>query len=437
MNISPDGGKYYPRVLLVNSEPISKRYATGITMGNLFRGWPRDRIAQIYCDNSIPDESICDKSWHMEIHDLNMPGWLRKIIIAKRKQKYQAVTQDKPAQPETICAGDMKTAVVRILKSAFLRSLNFSSYRISQELDAWIREFKPDIIYSTLGNLNMLKLVQDISGSLMVPVVPHFMDDWIVSLHSETLRDKYLKPRLLKKTRQIMLNAPVMLVISEAMAEEYRKRYGRTFLPFMNCIDCEAYKSIARQPRNAESFRLVYAGGLHLGRFEMLLEVARALEAFKAVLDIYTPVTLASVIEEAKLYPAIRLRGAISPENAAAIFINCDGLLHVESFEEAHKAYTRFSVSTKLPEYFGSGTPVFAYGPADIASIQYISVNNCGIVATEHDQNLLKNKLKEFICDEKVRMEAAGNAVKLCAANHEAVSQREKFREAFASCVKP
>ena len=218
MNISPDGGKYYPRVLLVNSEPISKRYATGITMGNLFRGWPRDRIAQIYCDNSIPDESICDKSWHMEIHDLNMPGWLRKIIIAKRKQKYQAVTQDKPAQPDTICAGDMKTAVVRILKSAFLRSLNFSSYRISQELDAWIREFKPDIIYSTLGNLNMLKLVQDISGSLMVPVVPHFMDDWIVSLHSETLRDKYLKPRLLKKTRQIMLNAPVMLVISEAMA---------------------------------------------------------------------------------------------------------------------------------------------------------------------------------------------------------------------------
>jgi len=436
VNICTDSGKYYPRVLLVNAEPISKKYATGITMGNLFRGWPRDRIAQIYCDNSTPDESICDKSWHLEIHDLNMPGWLRKIIIAGRKQTYQAVTQDEPAPPENICAGGIKAVVVRILKSAFLRCLNFSSYRISHELDDWIKEFKPDVIYSTLGNLNMLKLVRDISGSLMAPVVPHFMDDWIVSLHSGTLADKYLKLKLLSKTSQIMLNAPVMLVISDAMAEEYRKRYGRTFLAFMNCIDCEAYKNVARQPRSAEGFRMVYAGGLHLGRFEMLLEVARSLEAYNATLDIYTPVTLPSVIEGAKRYPAIRLRGAIAPENAAAIFTNCDGLLHVESFEKEHKAYTRFSVSTKLPEYFGSGTPVFAYGPADIASIQYISAGNCGIVATEHDQNLLANKLKEFICDEKVRMEAACNAVKLCGKNHEAVSQREKFRDALASCVK-
>ncbi len=44
-----------PRILLVNHEPIGRREATGITMGGLFRDWPKDRIAQTYCDDLEPD----------------------------------------------------------------------------------------------------------------------------------------------------------------------------------------------------------------------------------------------------------------------------------------------------------------------------------------------------------------------------------------------
>ena len=38
--------RQYPRVLLVNGEPISLVTPTGITMTNLFAGWPADLAAR-------------------------------------------------------------------------------------------------------------------------------------------------------------------------------------------------------------------------------------------------------------------------------------------------------------------------------------------------------------------------------------------------------
>lgn len=436
----PDINKYYPRVLLVNVEPISRRTATGITMGNLFRGWSRDRIAQIYCDEKEPDESICGKSWKLEVHDLIMPEWVRNKFIDLRRQSQQAAaTQNKPAQPETFRTADIKTQAVRIMKKVFLRCLEFSSFRIGQELDAWVRDFKPDVIYSVLGNLHMLKLVQDISGRLMVPVVPHFMDDWIVSLPSEILLDKYLKLQLLKRTRQIMRDAPVMLVIGEAMAEEYHKRYGYVFLPFMNCIESTITNKPKCQVNNRNEFRFVYAGGLHLGRWELLQEIGQALTVLsdfgvKSVIDIYTVNISDEILAEISKQNIIKYKGVLSPEKVINVISVYDGLLHLDSFEEQLKEYTRFSISAKLPEYFSSGTAIFAYGPEDIASINYITANNCGMVVGSKNQSLLKNSLSRFIYNSKERTKMSECARKLCIKNHDALIQREKFRLELAKC---
>jgi len=432
MSMVKTSEKYYPRVLLINYTPISKRLATGITIGNIFRGWPKDRIAQIYCDDSEPDESICNKSWHMEIYHLNMPTWLRKMVKMKyNKLRQSVVPQYNLSSEERINSVGIKDQLIRFAKSCFLSCVQFSSYKVSSELELWVKEFNADIIYATLGNLRMLKLVQDISARSRVPVVPHFMDDWVFSLHSKTLIDKYQKISLLKRTSQIIRDAPVLLVISEAMAEEYHKRYGRVFLPFMNCIDFDIYKKALTNPNTSNVFRFVYVGGLHHGRLEMLFEVAKSIEEFGATLDIYTPIATLNIEKAAIKYPSIKFRGSIAPENTATIYANCDGLIHVESFDESHKAFTRFSISTKLPEYFASGTAVFAYGPNDIASIKYIYENNCGIVSTEQNKALLTSRLKEFIIDEGKRREVADNALRLCAQNHEAGGQREKLREAL------
>src|ERR1700728_634876 len=37
-----------PRVLIVNGEPAFAASGTSITLGSLFQGWPRERLAQVY-----------------------------------------------------------------------------------------------------------------------------------------------------------------------------------------------------------------------------------------------------------------------------------------------------------------------------------------------------------------------------------------------------
>ena len=76
----------YPRVLLVNHQPIGRRSATGIAMGNLFRGWPLDRIAQIYCDDAEPDVTVCPRSWRLEFEDVPMARRLRRRVASRRSE---------------------------------------------------------------------------------------------------------------------------------------------------------------------------------------------------------------------------------------------------------------------------------------------------------------------------------------------------------------
>ena len=50
-----------------------------------------------------------------------------------------------------------------------------------------------------------------------------------------------------------------------------------------------------------------------------------------------------------------------------------DVLVFVESFAEEQIEKTRYSLSTKIPEYLSLKKPIFAVGPENISSMRYIS----------------------------------------------------------------
>ena len=68
-----------------------------------------------------------------------------------------------------------------------------------------------------------------------------------------------------------------------------------------------------------------------------------------------------------------------------------DILLHVESFNEKMKKYTRLSISTKIPEYLASKRLIIAIGPVDIASIEYLKDNKAALIL---DNNIEENTKK-------------------------------------------
>jgi hypothetical protein len=428
--------KIYPRVLLVNVEPISEQYATGITMGNLFRGWPLECIAQIYVDDSVPNNIVCKKSFKLNFEDLKMPGLIKHKYRSIQKSKAVHVGRENIAY---INNNDfyINGQIIRFFKKIVLHILDFSSYNISEELHEFIEKYKPDYIYSTLSCLKILKLVYKIQDEFHIPVIPHFMDDWINTLYRGPILDKLLNIQLKKITMHIISNAPLLFVIGDLMAIAYKKRYNRDFLSFMNCIELVNYEK-TEVTQKTNNFKLIYTGSLHLNRWKPLLEIGETLdilnkEGILCSLDIYGNIQSSDIADKIMKISSLNYIGNISPIDILTHIKSADGALHIESFDENQIPYTRYSISTKIPEYLSVGQPIFAYGPKELASIKYIEENLCGTVVNVHDKNQLLSKLKDFVLNIDLRNELGKNAIQLANNNHSAILQRERFRLAFAN----
>jgi glycosyltransferase involved in cell wall biosynthesis len=107
-------------------------------------------------------------------------------------------------------------------------------------------------------------------------------------------------------------------------------------------------------------------------------------------------------------------------------------LLHVEAFDDTVRAYTRLSLSTKIPQYMSSGRPILAYGPGELASCRYIADCDCGRVVGVQDPLALAKATRELASDALVRLGLGRRGWQLACQRHNADKERERFRELLA-----
>ena len=73
-----------------------------------------------------------------------------------------------------------------------------------------------------------------------------------------------------------------------------------------------------------------------------------------------------------------------------------------------------------------SGTCLFAYGSSELASIQYLSENNCAVVATSSAE--LKTKLYDLLENAEIRKDCIEKASDLARMNHNAKKNSRDFK---------
>ena len=227
----------YPRVLIINYRPLNQDSATGITISNLFADWPENRLAQI-CVSNIPPENSSDmKFWQMRLEDRPFLFRFGPLIRRLRGASDSVSPSSAPVSvtaPKN--AADCKGVMAR-LKSGTVYLLDMLPYAVSEELRAWIHDFNPELIYSMLEDPHLTRLTLELGKTLNIPAIPHLMDDWMRIHFPGANNNKIVRRRLVRDTEWIIRHAPKRMVIGEAMADEYGKRYGLQFLPFMNCVD--------------------------------------------------------------------------------------------------------------------------------------------------------------------------------------------------------
>lgn len=240
------------------------------------------------------------------------------------------------------------------------------------------RAFEPAVIHSLLGGVRTMRLTLALSRFLELPIVPHFMDDWIANLFNQGQLGGRARSETEKVFGLIMDRSPVCLTIGSDMNAEFERRLGRPCVVVGNSVDLSDYSSApAPPPAPGSPLTLSYIGGLHLGRDAV---IERLMEAFENsgssreqwVLRLFVPAEdegranrLAATFPRRATY-----MGNLPPERVPDQLCSSDALLFLESSDPGLLSFTRLSVSTKVPQYLASGRPMLIIGPTEQGSVR-------------------------------------------------------------------
>ncbi len=403
-------------------------------MTSLFQGWPTERLAQVFTSAFAVDDGVCKSFWR-----------LPPAALISRKKGYKIdvlATGGKPSDnSEPFQAQAGQPSVRRMLpwfegsvRQQIRAAIDLLPYRLSKDFWKWVEDFNPDLVYSYFGSIRIMRLCFQVATELNLPIVPHFMDDWPSTIYRSSPLSFLLRPKLAEWLKRCLTRSPMRMAIGQCMAEEFEKRYGAPFLPFMNCIDDERLDRRVSEPPLRNIIRFTYVGGLHLNRWKSLCDVGLALKGLRSKgimgeLVIYGKVNAGTEMKRlSRLRPEVRLAGTIPASDVPAVQEDADCLVHVESFEPADRQYTRLSVSTKIPEYLASGRPIFGYGPCETASLRYVEETRCGRVVGQRNDGLLAEALAAVIRSRAWRLHLGHRAKALAGAVHRASCARDEFR---------
>jgi glycosyltransferase involved in cell wall biosynthesis len=247
-----------------------------------------------------------------------------------------------------------------------------------------------------------------------IHAIPHGLDFWYVfeiaqkleiayflNVHDELSYNLQNRGWELQKSLEhlatVWNRADRRIVISEAMGLEYCRRYGKQ--PFI--IITDGLTSIPVQPRKLPqcSLRVYFMGSTHLSYNSNFQSLLKALSLFQSRNPDYQV--------------SFSYRGGI-PFPLEAHGLSCTklpwgtekdiekdleqvDLLYLPlPFEQEHEPFTRYSLSTKLVTYLGSGLPILYHGPNLAAAGKLLQAHQAAISSSSLDPKLICNDLVQI-----------------------------------------
>lgn len=422
---------YYPKVLVISHNVFSKTSNMGKTMTQFFGKWEGANLAQLFFYNEIPNVDICSR--YCRITDFDM---LKSIFNYKTNATYMSNDDINLNIKDTRTNKGLKSNIYQFGRKKkpymyLVRNILWCNKKWKTKgLMNWIEEFNPDVIFYPAGGFSFsMKIVIDVCKERNLPLVTFFGDEYyFLKSNNKSLLDRINKKEYRKTFNELMKYTSFYITASDKMYEVYQNEFGgcgaALLTPSLKCINSFGNKDM----------KISYIGNLGFDRWKALIDISRILKKEGYVLDVYSSEIRESVLKNFTIDNGIRFNGSISAEEVQQTISQSKLLIYVESMDEVNKEKTRYSMSTKISESLNSGVCIFAYGPSDIASIEYLKSNNAACVVT-NDEDLERYLLK-VLKDEKLREKYIENALKLAEQRHSYETNTTKFYEVIKYVVK-
>lgn len=432
--------KFYPKILIIG-QSFNKKSGGGVTISNLFTGWPKDRLAVASNDNLSNglDDSVCEIYYQLgynnKLHPFPLNIILPKIscgVIPVKKNDSAAV------QPATVKSGNYQ-AIYKILFALlhFTGLYNvFYKLKVTPEFEAWIKEYQPDIIYTQLASLELIRFVDNLNTKTSKPIAIHIMDDWPLSINKPGIFYAYWQKVIDRDFRKLIDKSSILMSICQSMSDEYQLRYKRTFIPFHNPIDIDYWKPKAEKEYTIkDTFTILYAGRLGMGIASSITDIANTVTEIartnkNIVFEIQTG-DVETLTKLVKLNENVKWIPPKAYSSLPAKFTSVDLLMLPQDFDNRSVRFLKYSFPTKVSEYMISGTPILVYGDKTTAITKYAIDSKWGFVVTENNKTALNNAIIELYNNPALRKELAATAQKAAIETEDS----EKIREEFRKCL--
>jgi hypothetical protein len=427
----------YPKVLLVSHNVLSQTTNNGRTMSGFFKGWPVDKLAELYLNPEIPDSHICER--YYRISDLDV---LNSIVQFKRPGKRltaddikENITNNRTINEEQenlYNLGRKRKPYMYIMRN-ILWGLNTWN---TKDLNAWIDEFSPEIMVYVAGSFAYsYKIALYIAKSRKLPLVVYFSDDYYIT-HLKNLSPLYWLNRLHFKSvmKTVFHYLSDYICICDEMEKDYAKAFNKKGHVLMTTTN---FKPI-NVKRFDGKFIISFLGNVDFNRSKVLIEVGQVVkklnsEGYNIEFSIYSGETDKERTKEFTLENGIHFKGKVNYDQVCEAISKSNLLLHVESFDEINRTKTKYSISTKVPDSLASGRCLFAYGPPEVASIKYLKDNDCAYVVTE--PNNLERGLRNIVENECLRNQYISKAKQVAKENHNLFKNTMKFKRLLQTAV--
>lgn len=441
--------KEYPRVL-VFGRGFDSHGGGGITLSNLFRGWPRDRLAVVdYRARSGTSSAACaeyrlgalEQKWVWPLSCLprrsGESGSVDHSALAS-----DLVSDDSLGEGATPSA---RATASRAARAAFHMVVDWLGAQdvlqqpiLSEPLTRWVADFSPDVLYCHFSTLGTIRLVRALHECSEARLAIHIMDDWPETVYARSLMGPVLRDVVDRELRELLSRAAVRMAISRAMADEYLSRYGCDFEVFHNCIDVSFWRQRHKTSwAVASPLRVVYCGRIGWDALASFVDVCEAVELMNQAgvatqFSIYPGGIDASSAKALARYAHTRMLPAVEDEQLPDVLTGADVLIIPSNFEGRGRRFARLSMPTKVPAYMACATPIVLYSPRTHATCAWAEQGKWALVVGDRSRERLALALSDLAASPAQREALGRRASEIADREFDGRQVRAAFRESLA-----
>lgn len=411
-----------PRILVVSNNPFSFTSNNGKTLFSFFNDTGFE-LLQIYFSEEAPNI----EGNYLQVNEkLILKGLLnRNSPWQFYHNKEHNIYAEKTINKQSKWKNKFKT-------SRLVREMREYIWKIKEIKDDFfikkVQQFNPNIIFFCAGDtLFSYQIVEKLLNITSAKLVTFVTDDYVTITNNLSTLEVYRRKRIEKYLKKIINNSQVFYVISPMMKHYYDEKFLVNSKVILNMTEDLL---LPNQSKKKLYETIVYAGGLHLNRNRTIMQLITYIVklnddyGMNLRLDIYSNNKIEeSILKKLNAEKYVRNQGHINTMQLKQVLNKADYLLFVESFDEEMILSTKYSLSTKVPEYLSLMKPIIAIGPKEISSINYLE--DCSF--TLNSLNIDIDEFYSFFTDSQLQSELKQRARQKFLAFHIKENQKKLF----------